>query len=1369
MSITQPGDVIVIAPMGVPNDASPVARAAAILGGYVAVADTAERNAIPMSSRKEGMLVRANDGTYYTLGSGLTNSDWTVATFSGSSAATSPAPDYVATSNIALTGSVTVDGATPATGKIVLATAQTNAADRLYWVANTAGAWTLATFNDTDAKIAPLLGISSGAVASGSLGTGSFWYLESGTTLAGAKVWKKVATPSLLQDALGTTLPAQLATQHIGPYVDNDATNGRNRADHAYVDLRTFGGNPNGVQQTTHTCINGNPSVALGSALSYKVGQWLMLHQAGAAHGLATPGTPIVVMQGTPGTRTVRVKWVAATDHHGYTAASAATTITNANIDATSIWHVNTTGATFTRPAAGGSVIVQVSDSSIFTVGRPVTVSGDFYQCYKCVGITDGTHVTLQYLGGGVAGPITFAVSTPLYTYQYTEAWCPDVPGADKYICYVEFDNSGVFTYYGQIIAHPLPAVLSIGAYFHPASIRITTSTPPTPPPGIPATAPSAAVPNALRTKITALVGTTATVSPAPTSSATGKVAEVCNKIPFEDACASDLVHSVKLLLATGDYYCAGNLDLTHPAHVLGSNAGLQAIGSRLLFRDGCGLSTFNTYSARAWQPGVRYRVNDRVTTDSVINVTGTWVLTVCGNGQTWAVSTTAAPAWNNTLGSTTTDANGNVWTYNALGLTSQGGKIVHIGFAATGSTAPCQRSMQVADLRNDTTTGPLACDKFVAGATYATGAYVVPSQARATGKIYRSVAGGIAGTEPASWGRVVGANTSDGTLNWECLDLQWLQGALIAQYTPVDFERCQAKNAWGAGVAIEAASGPTGGNANNCEHSCWDFRGLTGSNLFARGSDANAITVYRGEYNSMFDSQAVLASPYQADNLFATQDASFYGMAVESPLSNGGVGFQNLRAGSVQSMGRLISPYIEHPGQGASVVDYNQPSVVGPGGIYTIRDGATAKRKSGPAGTSASTTASTPDLVLDDAATMQEDYDPVPKTWKRYNGDVTKLVETRLMAQIDFGAYSPSTGRQLMFLMANSQLPALWIDHYGVHGRGLVFPEGLTSQIDGLATGYTNTARLRFANAIPTVGTFRIGDRFIWTADQARLEFRPTVTGGLAPTPWASLHLYTNGDIVGQSGKVFVMISAFGTSAGSLSGTFGTAVPGDSFVEGGCCWICWSGADPAFRAVPNWSAGPVALADGDYQAGSGLLLSAGPVRDLAAATANRTIDLLTTGAIAGDGFELRNNNDVAFTWTINSGSGGSVAIVLPANTPCKVRLVYSGSAWVVDSFQLLTAYPRINPIRNVSGTTDTPTAADQATVVTATNAALTTFTLNTKPAGTSIPFYGTGAAGFTFANGTATIETALPSNGAASQYQRRVAYWRTTTNVSIG
>lgn len=57
-------------------------------GGYQVRADATDRDSIHTANRKEGMWVRLiSDGLVYSLGPGLTNSDWTVVTFGGATPA----------------------------------------------------------------------------------------------------------------------------------------------------------------------------------------------------------------------------------------------------------------------------------------------------------------------------------------------------------------------------------------------------------------------------------------------------------------------------------------------------------------------------------------------------------------------------------------------------------------------------------------------------------------------------------------------------------------------------------------------------------------------------------------------------------------------------------------------------------------------------------------------------------------------------------------------------------------------------------------------------------------------------------------------------------------------------------------------------------------------------------------------------------------------------------------------------------------------------------------------------------------------------------------------------------------------------------
>ncbi len=56
-------------------------------------------------------------------------------------------------------------------------------------------------------------------------------------------------------------------------------------------------------------------------------------------------------------------------------------------------------------------------------------------------------------------------------------------------------------------------------------------------------------------------------------------------------------------------------------------------------------------------------------------------------------------------------------------------------------------------------------------GATYATGAYVIPQSGGQTGYIYCATTGGAAGTMPPTWPAVIGGTVTDGTVTWTCED----------------------------------------------------------------------------------------------------------------------------------------------------------------------------------------------------------------------------------------------------------------------------------------------------------------------------------------------------------------------------------------------------------------------------------------------------------------------------------------------------------------------------------------------------------------------------------------------------------------------
>lgn len=109
-----------------------------------------------------------------------------------------PAPYLVSTSNIALTGIVTVDGVASSAAvtavKDILCTAQTSSSQNGYWTPNNSGVWTRSSYYNADADVAAALGQLSGAALGGTLNKGKQFYALSGSTLAGAKVWYPAAS-----------------------------------------------------------------------------------------------------------------------------------------------------------------------------------------------------------------------------------------------------------------------------------------------------------------------------------------------------------------------------------------------------------------------------------------------------------------------------------------------------------------------------------------------------------------------------------------------------------------------------------------------------------------------------------------------------------------------------------------------------------------------------------------------------------------------------------------------------------------------------------------------------------------------------------------------------------------------------------------------------------------------------------------------------------------------------------------------------------------------------------------------------------------------------------------------------------------------
>lgn len=190
-----------------------IAKGEDVLGAFVTVPDLAARDAIPTAILRTGQVVRIGSTSSYYEWNG---SSWSSFAFDATVTATGfPAPALVATSNIALTGVVTVDGvaSNTVTGD-VLCTAQTTASQNGYWTPNASGAWTRPSYYDSDADVAAALGQTSGAALGGTLNKGRQYYAALGATLAGSKSWLPVkATPEIFANEAPWNLVDSTADQ----------------------------------------------------------------------------------------------------------------------------------------------------------------------------------------------------------------------------------------------------------------------------------------------------------------------------------------------------------------------------------------------------------------------------------------------------------------------------------------------------------------------------------------------------------------------------------------------------------------------------------------------------------------------------------------------------------------------------------------------------------------------------------------------------------------------------------------------------------------------------------------------------------------------------------------------------------------------------------------------------------------------------------------------------------------------------------------------------------------------------------------------------------------------------------------------------
>lgn len=151
MSISQPGDVTIIAPGSVPSDASPFTRAESVLGGFVALPSGSgppTTTTIPASSRRVGMLAYTPvDTKFWQLIGGTADINWVQASFGAVDIAEVAC---AATGNLTLSGEQTIDGVTTSGSRVLVPFQTTSTQNGIYVSAS--GAWTRSTDQDTSAE-----------------------------------------------------------------------------------------------------------------------------------------------------------------------------------------------------------------------------------------------------------------------------------------------------------------------------------------------------------------------------------------------------------------------------------------------------------------------------------------------------------------------------------------------------------------------------------------------------------------------------------------------------------------------------------------------------------------------------------------------------------------------------------------------------------------------------------------------------------------------------------------------------------------------------------------------------------------------------------------------------------------------------------------------------------------------------------------------------------------------------------------------------------------------------------------------------------------------------------------------------------------
>lgn len=201
---------------------------------------------------------------------------------------------------------------------------------------------------------------------------------------------------------------------------------------------------------------------------------------------------------------------------------------------------------------------------------------------------------------------------------------------------------------------------------------------------------------------------------------------------------------------------------------------------------------------------------------------------------------------------------------------------------------------------------------------------------------------------------------------------------------------------------------------------------------------------------------------------------------------------------------------------------------------------------------------------------------------------------------------------------------------------------------------------------AVPTFGNWQLGEWLLWGANAARLALRAQQTGALGTIPRVSGTPYVANTILSapSGGRIFKVTTA-GTTFGSPPPALATAVYGDIVPDGSAFLSCIGTVNqgPDFASVPNTFAPAVALANSNAT----VLITDGPVRQCAIATANRTTTLSTSGAIQGDVWTFRRTGNEAFSWLFDGSAGGGDSVLVPASQRAIVSFTLTtANLWVV-------------------------------------------------------------------------------------------------------